>query len=199
MILDCKINTNMRQWSLLEACSLVETSKAMTVNVTQLKNWIQFAAPIGRPIQTHTHTHAHTILLPHSTGGQKHRTSSFGFDWSVEQKPPGMSHLLWFNTTVNRASAGDADTRMLKCVCMCVCVIDIHWDHAGTFPYETRVSPAAGTCEALHPVLDTKAPQSIWSFYFTQKDAHLFAYGITHIALESVSQWLSLKTWKWRY
>lgn len=61
-----------------------------------------------------------------------------------------MSHLLWFNATVNRASAGDADARMLSaCMCVCVCMIDIHW--AGTFPYETQVSPAASTCEALHP------------------------------------------------
>lgn len=74
-------------------------------------NWTR-CIPTGRPPLTHKHTHTHTLFSCHTDWGWKHRTSSSGFDWPAEQNPPVMTHSLWFNATVNRASGGDA--RMLS-------------------------------------------------------------------------------------
>lgn len=63
------------------------------------------------PLNTQTHTHTHPILLPHRLRLETPDVQLWL--WLASRtKPPVMTHSLWFNATVNRASGGDA--RMLS-------------------------------------------------------------------------------------
>lgn len=92
------------------------SSKITTIdcNSTQKLNTIEQAAPprADPPLNKHTHTHTHR-------GGLQTPDIQLWLWLASRTKPPGMTHPVWFNATVNRASGGDAHARMWS-------VIDIH-------------------------------------------------------------------------
>lgn len=111
-----------------------------------------------------THTHTHPILLPHRRGLATPDVQLWL--WLASRtKPPGMTHSLWFNAAVNRASEGDA--RMLSACdwySRSLCRYISLWN--SSFPCRRHLWGSASGCGipgAQQPIWSSNKTECVWN------------------------------------